>query len=202
MNHSEDELDRLLARGKLGGPGHDRIVQAVLAGRAREGRRWRRPALVSSGLALALAAGVALFAVPDRVRDDLRAKGPTAARPTPRLDVSCVGARLDACPVGATLLFATVGASPGGYLTAYAEPVAGGERIWYFSAEGRSPGVATSTGTEVAAEGVTVGAEHAPGEYRVRLWLTGRPVVRAAALAGAPGDVRAKAEIRLTVVRR
>ncbi len=147
------------------------------------------------------AAAAVVLLVPRPESDGLRPKGRAAAA----LEVACVGGTLAACPRGATLVF-SVALDPGhaGYLAAWAEPRAGGERIWYFSAETETPHVSgeaadTGDGVAVLKRGIRLGPEHAPGTYDVRLVVTAEPATRAALLgAGAPAPLGA-AEFPLEV---
>jgi hypothetical protein len=195
------ELDRLLARGRLGGPARERILDAVLARTARPAPAWRRRALVV-GLAAAAPALMLLLVRAQRPGegDALQPKGERA--PAVQLDLRCSEGTLGACPQGATLLFGAVGAPAGGYLAAFAQPEAGGARIWYFSAESEAPPLGSAQpGTRVATRGIRLGPEHAPGRYQVQVWLTAQPVPRAGLLvAGPPPGTLARAAFTLVVV--
>jgi hypothetical protein len=213
-SHSDDEIDALLAEGRLSGPVKDRIFEHALrdagvatpfAGRAPS--TWRVRVAVTG--VLTLAAGIATLAVVPRAsrqNDPFRAKGGAVALD---LDVACVGApaaSLAACPRGATLVFA-IGAQrpPTGYLAAYAEPRPGGERIWYFSADGESPPLPAPAGagepTLPFSKAIRLGPEHAPGEYRLNLFVTRVPLTKAALLSGSQfRDVIAARELTFRVV--
>jgi hypothetical protein len=199
---SDDDLDALLAHGRLSGAVRDRIFDRV-AGEAGAGRR---PGIVwggrwSLGLgALAAAAAIVLVAIPREHAppDALRAKGEGV--PAVTLEVSCPGGTLAACPVGATLLFGAEGTGEG-FLAAYAQPRPAGERVWYFSADGESPMLRPMGGLQAASRAVRLGAEHAPGPYVLHLFLSRSPLTREALLAGPPrGDVIVSREVSLTVV--
>jgi hypothetical protein len=198
---SDDDLDNLLAQGKLSGAVRDRIFEQVAesaGARRRFAPAWAGRAGVGLG-ALAAAAAIALVVIPrdHTAPDALRAKGPTV--PAVTLEASCRGGSLAACPVGATLLFAAEGTAQG-FLAAYAQQRPDGERIWYFSADGESPELRPSGGLQPASRAVRIGAEHAPGPYVLHLFLTRAPLSRAALLAGpSPADVLASREISLTV---
>ena len=93
--------------------------------------------------------------------------------------------------------------SAGGYLAGYAEPRGGGERIWYFSADGETPAVPAAAAEATAAfqRAIRVGPETGPGEYIVRLFLTRVPMSKSALLAsGNGGDVLARREATLVIV--
>jgi hypothetical protein len=202
-SHADAELDVMLAAGRLGGPTNDRIFDAVMERVGGEPRRrlgWRSIVL---GAAMLTAAAATLLLVP-RLRGgpqelDFAAKG--AGSPLGSLlQISCAGAALTACPVGSRLLFVAEGPTAG-YLAAYAQPRAGSERIWYFSADGVAPAVAHSPGTQVASKAIQIGSEHAPGDYDVHLLLTRVPLSRAAILQGVRSDdLLGEARVPLHVV--
>jgi hypothetical protein len=208
---SDDEVDALLAQGRFPGPTKDRVFEGALAdaGVGRPASRWRKirvPAL--AGLSLAAGAAALMLFLPRSNRDDgFQVKGGSGVA---RLDVACVGTPTDAlgaCPSGATLVFSVTGSSVDGYLAAYAEPRAGGERIWYFSAEGESPRVpavadpATGGEAAVVSKAIRIGPEHQPGDYRVRLFVTRTPLPRQRLLASADAaDLLATREADLRVI--
>jgi len=178
-----EELDSLLARGGLGAARRDAILDTVLArveGERRARSRWR-PAF--AGLAVAAAAAVALILLVPRFssRPDggFRAKGaaPTPTATMPATAIECLGASLAACPTGSLLVVRASGVR--GYVSAWAEPVGGGQRIWYFSAETSSPEIdaVTSVGTPIG-RAVRIGTEHAAGSYRVEVRVTPRSMTR------------------------
>jgi hypothetical protein len=198
---SDEEVDALLARGKVAGPARDAIWGRVLAGMPRQAasrRAWIGRAAVALG-ALAGAAALVTLVVPAGL-DPFRAKG---GGPAPvALDLACEGGTLAACPVGATLLFAVSGEADG-FLGAFAEPRRGGERVWYFSADGETPRVRTAGGTTASRRAIRIGGEHAPGDYVVRILLSRAPLGRAAQLAGVPDkEVVARRDVQLRVVAR
>jgi hypothetical protein len=74
----------------------------------------------------------------------------------------------------------SVGASKQrGLIAAYAERVdeAAAPRIWYFpSRGGAQPSIEPATETRVLDEGVRLGEPHAPGRYRVHVWISDTPI--------------------------
>jgi hypothetical protein len=174
---SDDDADMMLAAGRLGGPAKDRIFEAVMD-QVEPRRGWLASvrAKLAAGMLVAVTATAALLIVPRLRPDELTAKGPAGGQ-GPSLDLSCTGGALTACPAGARLLFVVEGA-PDGYLAAWAEPVSGGERIWYFSRESQSPALAPVAGTQVAPKAIQLGPEHAPGEYLVHVLVTRTPLSR------------------------
>jgi len=196
MNRSDGEIDRLLARGGLGGAAREQILDDIL-GTAREtDRRPRRRLWVGGAVALSAAAALALVVWP-RSDSQFRTKGPAAGRAV--LDVGCPPASLTACPVGSTLVFSVLGAEVPGHLQAWAERQ-GGDRIWYLSAETQTAALAPGAGTQPARSGVRIGAEHAPGPYRIHLVFSTTPLPRADLLAGSVPAIVARATFDLTVV--
>lgn len=196
------QLDRLLADGGVSGPEADAILDRVLATVAREEPRRSSRVIywVGAGLAAAAAAFVVLSprALP---AGELTARGTGAAGPT--LQVSCSAGELGACPLAATLVFSIAGDQSTGFLSAYAEPSAeGGERVWYFSQESESPSLAdVEDGTRVFGRGVKLSGTHRPGQYRVRAFVSTRPLGQSEMLAGPPQRVllsRADIDLRVT----
>ena len=100
-------------------------------------------------------------------------------------------------------MFSVNAAIASGYLGAYAERLGdpAPERIWYFpDPTGRSPQVASGSGTIVLPQGIRIGLEHRPGRYRVIAWIAEREPVRAA--AGGPtseGAARARDAFEIEV---
>jgi hypothetical protein len=207
-DRSNDELDYLLAEGQLAGPVKDRILEKVLNEHGvapgvvplvRRRRLW----MGAGGLVVAAAAAVVLVALPRGQIGEgtFTAKGAASeGASTSLVDVQCLRATLDACPSGATLVFGAAGAA-GGFLAAYSEPASGGERIWYFSKDGESPALAPGDRTQPFLKAIRLGPEHAPGEFRIHLFVTRAPHTRAELLAGlAANDLLAKRTISLRVV--
>jgi hypothetical protein len=196
MKYRDEELQKLLARGRLGGPARERVLERVLTEVApprRKGRAWLVP------LALALSSGVAVLVVMARPRPDDgwgTKGGPGGSAVT--LEGRC--GESGPCHPGATLMFSVFGSSRAGFLGAYAEPVGGGERLWYFSAETGSPPVpASDQATRPAGQGILIGPEHRPGDYQVHLFLTASPLPQAVLLAGGDPRILARAVVPVTV---
>jgi hypothetical protein len=196
------DLDFLLAQGRLPGPVKERIKDQLLASvRAEEQPARRRVGLWAgwaAGAATALALGAFLLLPRLRPDDGFSAKSAGGGSP---LEVQCLGASPAACPLGSTLLFVVGGSARAGYLTAFAEPDGGGERIWYFSAQDEAPAVAADR-TVPLRKGIVLGTEHRPGHYQLRLLLTDAPLARADALAGRPPGLIAESSLPLQVVPR
>jgi hypothetical protein len=188
----DDELDLLLARGRLSGPTRERMLDAALP-RAPRRRRW---AWWTSGAAAACAAAVAVVLL---VRGDgFRPRGAGGGGAV--LDVRCQDGARDRCATGQLLVFQVDGAKTGGALAAWAERSGGGgERVWYFpTATGAQPTVAAQPGRQVLPEAVRLGAEQAPGAWEVHLVLLDSPVARDAIASAKP---RASRVVRMEVTR-
>jgi hypothetical protein len=196
-------LDKLLAKGNLGGPRYDRILDSVLE-RVDAPRPARRAAWVLAPLAgLSLAAVVVLIVIRP-AREPLAPKGGDPATSV-ALSIGCASAAGGgACRVGDTLLFEVNAAITSGYLGAYAQraDAPGGERIWYFpSATGSAPRVEPGQGTVVVRKGIRLGPEHAPGRYRVTVWVSSRPLPRAEVDGAGKDVIRERATLELEVSR-
>jgi hypothetical protein len=197
---SDDEIDYLLSRGKLGGSQRQRILDAALAA-SREGfwARWRgKLAWGAGGLAFATGAAALLLVLrtPPDGQAAFRVKGPGDA---PAIVVSCLGAQLSACPSGSRVAFALEGGrDQGGFLTAYADRTAAGERVWYLTNEpvGAPPGDATP---RVIRKAALIGDGQPPGRYRVHAIFSRGPIAREALAGLAPDHTLARVELELVV---
>jgi hypothetical protein len=91
-----------------------------------------------------------------------------------------------------------------GYLGAYAESLTDPSRprIWYFPAStgAPSPQVAAGDRTIVLAQGIKIGPEHAPGRYRVTVWMASRPAQRTDIDSAEPDLVRKRTTFDLEVI--
>lgn len=201
MNRDDAETDRLLARGDLGGPRYDEILQRVLERTAppAAARTWSRRRLLIP--LTALVAGFAAWVVfvgPDR--DHFTPKGDRDS------DAIAVGCRFPGgeCRPGEKLVFTVNGALTHGYLGAYAERVddPSHHRIWYFpTAAGTSPLVAPGSGTQVVPQGIEISQDHPPGRYRVNAWISSRPLDRLEADDAPVGLIKARATVPLEIRR-
>jgi hypothetical protein len=201
-DEGDRDVDFLLAQGRMPGPEKERIKDQLLAMvRAEEQPSRRRVGLWAgwaAGAATALALGA--FLLLPRLSDDGGFSRKSGGGGSP-LEVQCLGASPAACPAGSTLLFVVGGSARPGYLTAFAEPEGGGERIWYFSSQDESPAVAADR-TVPLRKGIIVGPEHRPGRYRLRLLLSEVPLSRIDALAARPAGLIAESTLPLQVVSR
>lgn len=206
MSIEDDKLDELLARGHLGGPQYDAVLDRVLARtETREPRRaagrWLRWALVPG---VAIASGFAawlLVARPATV--PFTAKGTTTTTANGALQIGCVPSGNHVCRAGSTLMFTVNSALASGFLGAYGERVGDSSqgRIWYFpSASGTTPTVPRGAGTVVLPDGIRIGPEHPPGRYRVTVWIAARPLGRAEVDGAGRGEIRSRAVLDLEVV--
>jgi hypothetical protein len=194
LNLENDEIDRLLARGRLGGPRHESIAARVIASSARRARPAAAPlagAIAVGGLGAILLVG----RLTSHGEDGFHSKGQSADKAS--LDLTCVGGSLGACPVGSTLMFSAGGMPEKAFLGAYADPDGPGQRIWYFSARTEAPLLARGDGPmRPLRRGIRIGAEHTSRRYRVHVLLTGRPLD-----PGATTPPLAEAIFDLAVVR-
>ncbi len=189
-DRSEEELDRLLARGRMGAPGRERVLGKVL-----EAAAPRRSRLASWAGVLAFVSAGAVAAtfllVHGRVQPDgsFTSKGGTAGA-SPRVEASCIDGDPARCAIGSTLVFRAENCEAGGYLAAYAEragssgdtpkPPGSTDRIWYFPSKNDPtlPSIAPRAELQVLARGARIGSEHAPGPYVVTTILLAHPLTR------------------------
>lgn len=187
---SEDEIDRLLSRGRLGQRHKQKLLLGVLASvqaspHPRRRFRLRWPAFAALSVSGALAVVALWPRPPAETQTALQEKG--AAERTPIIAMSCFGGSLGACPTGSRIAFwAEGGAKEPGWVTAYADPVGGGERVWYLT-NAALPGAAL------------IGQEQPRGRYEVRVVLTKHPVERVALARLPAADVVAHANFSLVV---
>lgn len=186
----DPELDLLLSRGRLVGPSAERMRQQVLdAAAPARVPWWRRPLFVLPAVLAGAMTGAVLVGrleapAPPGV---MSVKGTVESALVVAL--TCTGGTADACPRGARLSVALTGKPVAGYLGAFAEPVNGGERIWYFS---REDGPATLSGdgeARMASRSVVLGSEH-QGRYIVHVVISDRPLSRAELLDPAGPGMR------------
>ena len=174
----DSELDQLLARGRLSGGQYDAIEARVLEG-VRPERRKRWWFVLTPVTAAVSLVGAWLLVRPATAPGEFTAKGGAAVQAA--IDVGCEGATPHVCRLGQTLMFSVGANTERGYLGAYAERAGApaSPRIWYFPARGgAAPLVEPATEMRVLGEGVRLGAPHAPGKYKVRVWLNETPVDR------------------------
>ncbi|HWA73974.1 MAG TPA: hypothetical protein VG937_16645 [Polyangiaceae bacterium] len=179
-DEENQRIERLLTGGYLSGRDYDVIEHGILQSVApASGGTFLRRTAPGAVAALSLAALVALLA---RVPSHFTVKGGESTAAIGALDVSCNRAKDHQCGPGDTLVFLVNSAVASGYLGAYAERVGepSGNRIWYFpNTTGASPHVVAGAGTTVLPEGIRIGPEHGPGQYRLSVWLSVRPLARA-----------------------
>jgi hypothetical protein len=186
----DDELDALLSQGRLSGPRRDRILAGALAQAGVRRPRWRRAGVWMASLAAA-ATAVLLFARPA----SFRARGGSGAV----LELASLDGDLASCRAGARLIFRAASAEPG-FLSAWAEPLSGGSRVWYFpGSDGSSPRVDAGAEMHTLPAGVSLGPEQPPGRYRVHLLLSRRALTREECLAPPAGVTLGTAEVPLGV---
>ena len=184
MRPDDQELDHLLAKGRLSGAEKERILDNVLAAHARPSF-WRRLVQPSGpvfrvlvGSAAALALIVVLLPRPTGNPSGFQAKGDDAST-TAFVEAACAGP----CRSGSTLVFRVSGLQVPAYLAAWAEPV-GESRIWYFPGDDSElPRVEPTISPSMLPRGVKLGVEHPPGSLTLHLVLVRRTMSRQTLLA-------------------
>jgi hypothetical protein len=181
---SDDEADHLLSRGGLGREHKERLLLGILASvpaspapPPRSRRRWTVVGALSLASAVAL---VGLWWRPSAQQgSELRAKGASAA--VPFIGMSCLGGSVSACPRGSRVAFWLEGGTDQiGFITAYADPVDGGERVWLLTNEplASSPSTAVES-PRVIPKAAVLGAAQSGGRYVVQAVLSRSRVARA-----------------------
>jgi hypothetical protein len=170
-----DDLDRLLARGRLSGAQRERILERVLDKSANPRRRRLAYLMVAAPL---VAAAAALIMVPQLGEGSkFSAKGNAASL----VEASCSGGLLSACPIGSNLIFRFDGVSTPAYVHAYATPSPpnAGERIWYFPTSSvPAPQLKANASSEVLPKAVLIGPEHSASAYQITVVLSAKPLTR------------------------
>jgi len=200
----DSDLDNLLARGRLSGAERERVLANVLDQTSprfsARSRAARSGAIALGGLAAAAALALFVHGKSNIIKGD-RADGSFAARGAAtdgvRVEAACTGGPLAACPSGSRLVFHGWPSAQPAYLAAFADPVGGGERIWYFSAEGQSPRL----GDGAVDREVVIGAEHVAARYLVHVVVGVRPLSRGEALVAKGPAILDAETIDLGVVR-
>lgn len=177
MSHDDADLERLLARGNLGGATYDRIesnvMQRVLPQAERRRPAWRWALALPAAAALGMLA--LFFRMPSEAATDpagFTAKGSDTS-PAGGVELTCALDR--PCRAGDTLVFVVDTSVAHGYVNATAQRVgpASPERIHLFPTErGESPRVEAGVGTTVVPQGLRLGPAFTPGVYRVDVWFT------------------------------
>lgn len=195
------DLDDLLSPAALSGHEREDIVDRVLRGAAPVRRSGvRLPVAVAAvGAVVCAAAAVALIV---RGRDDRQFAARGGSTAGAHVDLVCSGGRLEACPRGSHLVFGFDGVSQPGYLSAYAEPKTGGERIWYFPGAQPSPTIVPGADlSHPVGRVIEVGPEHQIGRYLVHVLVTSRPLSRTEALHPEPSSVLTSESLELEIVQ-
>jgi hypothetical protein len=194
MTIERDRVDGLLARGRLSGPARERILHAVLRDAdpvhppwysrafARRLFVWGSPALAGAAIA---AIALTMRAPPA----DMREKGSAVAGALVSLE--CTQGEPNACSRDGMLLFRVEAVRERSYLAAYAQPLDGGERIWFFPSDAGSDEPLVEKGGEpqVLPRGVKV-RSLPEGRYEVRVVLCPRRLSREEAIASRDAGVR------------
>jgi hypothetical protein len=195
----DSDLDALLARGALSGAARERVLDGVLdrvsPSPLSRSVRFAAAVLLPAAAAVAIwLGGVRSLAKPGASNSAFEARG--SASRTVRVDAACSGGPMLSCPRGSHLVFHGWSDTQPGYLAAFADPVGGGERIWYFSVESESPRLGSGVGDRA----VLVGPEHAVGRYVIHLIVSTRPLSRAEAAASSDPAVIGSETLDLGIV--
>jgi hypothetical protein len=184
-----DRLDDLLSRGRLAGPAAERILDGALRDAGIVGPPWyrRKPVLWGSPV-LVCAAAAAFLLIGRPSPDAMRSKG-AAAGDDAVVSVECAGRASGTCAGDDLILFRVEAVSRQGFLAAYAEPAAGGERIWFFpAAHGSAPVVTVSAEPQMLKQAVAA-RSLSPGRYQVHIVITARQLSKPEILSGVGPDV-------------
>jgi hypothetical protein len=196
-----EDLDRLLARGRLSGPQRDRVLEKVLAKTARpRSLRLKYVALVAP-LVAAAAALILLPKAPRTAGEESKFSGKGSAGSS--VEATCSSGSLSACPVGSTLVFRFDGVSSAAYVHAYAtpSPPSAGERVWYFpTSTVPAPRLVATVPAEVLRKAVVVGPEHSASAYQITIVLNAQPLTRDQVLQPADGQTLHRETLQLGVV--
>jgi hypothetical protein len=189
----DNELDRLLARGRLSGPDRDRILDRVLQNVGTEPARRPRGWLVAiaSAAAAAIVAVVVWVALQPGDRDEgFRTKGGGAGV---AVEIGCrhgEDIRRDRCARGDRLLVQVDGLGQEAYLAAWADGP-DGRRVWYFPEDdGVMPRVVPGGGPVLVDRSVGIGDEHAPGNYQITVLILAEKAGREELLDAEPMTVQ------------
>ncbi len=202
---SDDDIDHLLSQGRLGRAHKERLLRRVLGSIPSppvtvdrpSRRRWH----VLGVLPLACGAVIlALWWRPNGERgSSFRAKGTPALAPV--VGMSCLGGSVRACPSGSRIAFWLEGGTQEtGFITAYADPAGGGERVWYLTNEPASAVSANLPGSpSVVPKAAVIGREQSSGRYGVHVIFTRRPVAHADLRRLSPAETVTRADFDLVV---
>jgi hypothetical protein len=193
-----DDLDRLLARGRLSGAQRDRILERVLDKTANTRRlRLKHVVIIAAPLVAAAAAFVLVPKLGDGSEFSVKGGGSSG------VEVTCSGGLLSACPIGSTLVFRFDGVSSPAYVQAYATPSPAnvGERVWYFPTSAvPAPQLMANAASEVLQKGVLIGPEHSASAYQITVVLSAQPLTREDLLQGGGSRAIHRDTIQLQVV--
>jgi hypothetical protein len=186
MSGRRERLDRLLARGHLAGSARERILEGALR-EVGAAAPWYKRRLVLWSASLPALAGGALVAVLTMRGSpaEMRAKGGASDA---RVSLECTRGADDACSRQGILLFRVEALAARAYIAAYAQPLGGGERTWFFppAPDADEPTIEPSPAPQILRQGVQLRSVP-QGRYDVVVVLSPRPIRREDAVAQA-GD--------------
>ncbi len=187
----QKQLDGLLARGGLSGAARERVLESVLQ-TAKPRRSWLMQGVRWGALPAALLVASALVLNPRAAENArFRAKGEVLGKTVAQFELVCGarGATGTHCSTSDTLYFSANRISSEPFLSAYADPEGGGERLWFFPSTGQpSLELRASSAHQAASRAIPLRGIPA-GRYRVTLLLSAAPLSRAQALAARPAQV-------------
>jgi hypothetical protein len=194
-----DDLDRLLARGRLSGPQRDRVLEKVLAKTTRpRGLRLKHVALAAPLAAVAAVLILVGLRPPEHAEFSVKGRGGSM------VEASCSNGPLSACPVGSTLVFRFDGLSAPAHVQAYATPSSPseGERVWYFpTSTVPAPQLSAKAPSELLQKAVVIGPEHSATAYRITIVLSVHPLARDELLREEGDEVLHREVLQLGVVQ-
>jgi hypothetical protein len=200
MDRGNHEIDSLLAPRALSGREREQVLEQVLRGVAPARNRCLARGFTLAAIGLAACASLVLVLWRwDGKERPFAARGSSGAGA--HVELLCSGGTLSACPRGSRLLFAVTGGARPAYLAAYAEPVGGGERIWYLSSERRAEPVGTGTAPDEPIDvAIEIGPEHLDGRYIVHILTGAHPLSRAEALSPDARSILMSETVELGIV--
>ena len=130
MSSRRERLDRLLARGRLAGSARERILEGALREVGAAAPWYTRRFVLWSASVPALAGGALVVALTMRRGPaEMRAKGSASGA---TVSLECTRGADDVCSRQGVLLFRVEALAGRAYIAAYAQPLGGGERTWFF----------------------------------------------------------------------
>jgi hypothetical protein len=179
----------------------EQLFERIYARVAPAPRRavWYRLGLAAAGAAVLVGAlWLRVRPAPLAQSQEFAARG-AQLEATESFRLLCSGVALTSCKSGSTLGFELFGLSVPRYFAAFARR-GDGPVIWYTpSPEGVTAGVAPSASAVLLEQGVSLGSEHAPGQYLVYGVFSSESLSRAQIKAALGQDLRGRAGMNVVV---